>query len=114
MVSGLADTGKIKLDMKTAKCVRGMAGNVTEEAVLAALESGKGKKEAGHVCVGGVFKFAFIFAGQEGVYDFTLGFCEVGVLVALVGLAVFEEGCLVVCVLCEKGVEGVVFEAVHT
>lgn len=60
-----------------------------------------------------MFKFAFVFAGQEGVYDFTLGFCEVGVLVALVGLAVFEEGCLVVGVLCEKGVEGVVFEAVH-
>ncbi len=60
-----------------------------------------------------MFKFAFVFAGQEGVYDFTLGFCEVGVLVALVGLAVFEEGCLVVCVLFEKGVEGVVFEAVH-
>lgn len=71
-------------------------------------------QEAGHVCVGGVFKFAFVFAGQEGVYDFTLGFCEVGVLVALVGLEVFEEGCLVVCVLCEKGVQCVVFEAVHT
>lgn len=70
-------------------------------------------QEAGHVCVGGVFKFAFVFAGQEGVYDFTLGFCEVGVLVALVGLPVFEKGCLVVGVLFEKGVQGVVFEAVH-
>ena len=46
VVSGLADTGKIKLDAKTAKCVRGMAGNVTEEAVLGALDGGKGKKAA--------------------------------------------------------------------
>ena len=46
VVSGLADTGKIKLDVKTAKCVRGMAGNVMEEAVLEALDGGKGKKAA--------------------------------------------------------------------
>ena len=46
VVSGLADMGKIKLDVKTAKCVRGMAGNVTEETVLRALDGGKGKKVA--------------------------------------------------------------------
>ena len=46
MVSGLAESGRIKLDAKTAKCVRGMEGNVTEEAVLGALDSGKGKKAA--------------------------------------------------------------------
>ena len=46
VVSGLAESGRIKLDAKTAKCVRGMAGNVTEEAVLGALDSGKGKKAA--------------------------------------------------------------------
>ncbi len=43
-VSGLAEQGKIKLDAKTAKCIRGMAGKVTEEAVLEVLDSGKGKK----------------------------------------------------------------------
>ena len=43
-VSGLAEQGKIKLDAKTAKCVRGMAGNVTEKRVLEALDGGKGKK----------------------------------------------------------------------
>ncbi len=41
------------------------------------------------------------------------GSVKSGVLVALVGLSLFEKGCLVVCVLCEKGVQGVVFEAVH-
>ena len=46
VVSGLAESGRIKLDAKTAKCVRGMAGNVTEEAVLGALDGGKGKKAA--------------------------------------------------------------------
>ena len=46
VVSGLAESGRIKLDAKTAKCVRGMEGNVTEEAVLGALDSGKGKKAA--------------------------------------------------------------------
>ena len=46
VVSGLAEQGRIKLDAKTAKCVRGMAGNVTEEAVLGALDGGKGKKAA--------------------------------------------------------------------
>ena len=46
VVSGPAESGRIKLDAKTAKCVRGMAGNVTEEAVLGALDSGKGKKAA--------------------------------------------------------------------
>ncbi len=47
MVSGLADMGKIKLDAKTEKCVRGMAGNVTEEAVLGVLDGGKGRKSVG-------------------------------------------------------------------
>ena len=46
VVSGPAESGRIKLDAKTAKCVRGMAGNVTEEAVLGALDGGKGKKAA--------------------------------------------------------------------
>ena len=43
-VSGLAEQGKIKLDAKTAKCIRDMAGNVTEKKVLETLNSGKGKK----------------------------------------------------------------------
>lgn len=60
-----------------------------------------------------MLKFAFVFAGQKCVYDVALGFCEVGVLVVLVGLLVFEKGCLVVGILCEKGVQSVVFEAVH-
>ena len=46
VVSGLAEKGKIKLDVKTAKCVRGMAGKVTEEAVLGALDGEKVKKAA--------------------------------------------------------------------
>ena len=46
VVSGMAEQGRIKLDAKTAKCVRGMAGNVTEEAVLGALDGGKSKKAA--------------------------------------------------------------------
>ena len=46
VVSGLAEQGRIKLDAKTAKCVRSMAGNVTEEAVLGALDGGKGKRAA--------------------------------------------------------------------
>ncbi len=43
-VSGLAEQGKIKLDAKTAKCIRGMAGKVTEKRVLEVLDGGKGKK----------------------------------------------------------------------
>ena len=43
-VSGLAEQGKIKLDAKTAKCIRDMAGNVTEKKVLETLDGGKGKK----------------------------------------------------------------------
>ena len=43
-VSGLAEQGKIKLDAKTAKYIRGIAGNVTEKKVLETLDGGKGKK----------------------------------------------------------------------
>ena len=43
-ISGLAEQGKIKLDVKTAKCIREMAGKVTEKRVLEMLDSGKGKK----------------------------------------------------------------------
>ncbi len=43
-VSGLAEQGKIKLDAKTAKCIRNMAGSVTEKKVLETLNSRKGKK----------------------------------------------------------------------
>ena len=46
VVSGLAEKGKIRLDVKTAKCVRGMAGNVTEKRVLETLDGGKGKKDS--------------------------------------------------------------------
>ena len=46
VVSGLAEKGKIKLDAKTAKCVRGMAGSVTEKRVLETLDGGKGKKDS--------------------------------------------------------------------
>ena len=46
VVSGLAEKGKIKLDAKTAKCVRGMAGSVTEKMVLETLDGGKGKKDS--------------------------------------------------------------------
>ena len=46
VVSGLAEKGKIKLDVKTAKCVRGMAGNVTEKRVLETLDGGRGKKDS--------------------------------------------------------------------
>lgn len=60
-----------------------------------------------------MFKFTFVFSGQEGVYGFALGFCEVCILVELVGLPAFKQGCLVVGVLCEQGIQGVVFEAVH-
>lgn len=45
-VSGLAEQGKIKLDAKTAKCIRDMAGSVTEKKVLETLGGGKGKKAA--------------------------------------------------------------------
>lgn len=45
-VSGLVEQGKIKLDAKAAKCIRGMAGNVTEKKVLEMLDGGKGKKAA--------------------------------------------------------------------
>lgn len=89
-------------------CVRGLF-----ECEAEAFQDAVAVQEAGHVCVGDVFKFAFVFAGQEGVYGVALGFCEVGLLVVLVGLPVFEKGCLVVGVLCEQGIQGVVFEAVH-
>ena len=46
VVSGLAEKGKIRLDAKTAKCVRGMAGSVTEKRVLETLDDGKGKKDS--------------------------------------------------------------------
>ena len=45
-MSGLAEKGKIRLDAKTAKCVRGMAGSVTEKRVLETLDGGKGKKDS--------------------------------------------------------------------
>ena len=45
-LSYLSGKGKIKLDAKTAKCVRSMAGNVTEKRVLEALDGGKGKKDS--------------------------------------------------------------------
>jgi ParB family chromosome partitioning protein len=46
VVSGLAEKGKIKLDAKTAKCVRGMAGSVAEKRVLETLDGGRGKKDS--------------------------------------------------------------------
>ncbi len=46
VVSGLAEKGKIRLDVKTAKCVRGMAGSVTEKRVLETLDGGRGKKDS--------------------------------------------------------------------
>ena len=46
VVSGPAESGRIKLDAKTAKCVRGMAGNVTEKRVLETLDGGRGKKDS--------------------------------------------------------------------
>ncbi len=46
VVSGLAKKGKIKLNAKTAKCVRGMARSVTEKRVLEMLDGGKGKKDS--------------------------------------------------------------------
>ena len=46
VVSGLAEKGKIRLDAKTAKCVRGMVGSVTEKRVLETLVGGKGKKDS--------------------------------------------------------------------
>ncbi|BFL48216.1 ParB N-terminal domain-containing protein [Lactonifactor longoviformis] len=45
-VAGLAGQGKIKLDVKTAKCLKGMVGEVTEKRVLERVENGKGKKAA--------------------------------------------------------------------
>lgn len=45
-VSELAEQGKIKLDVKTAKCLKGMVGEVTEKRVLERVENGKGKKAA--------------------------------------------------------------------
>lgn len=45
-LSGLAEKGKIRLDAKTAKCVRGMAGSVTEKRVLETLDGGRGKKDS--------------------------------------------------------------------
>lgn len=44
VVSELAGQGKIKLDVKTAKCLKGMVGEVTEKHVLERAENGKGKK----------------------------------------------------------------------
>ena len=46
VVSGLAEKGKIRLDAKTAKCVRGMAGSVTEKRVLETLDGERGKKDS--------------------------------------------------------------------
>ena len=43
-MSELAGQGKIKLDVKTAKCLKGMVGEVTEKHVLERAENGKGKK----------------------------------------------------------------------
>ena len=45
-LSYLSGKGKIKLDAKTAKCVRSMAGSVTEKRVLETLDGGKGKKDS--------------------------------------------------------------------
>lgn len=46
-VSGLAEQGKIKLDAKTAKCMKEIAGELTEERVLEKLGGTKRKKDAG-------------------------------------------------------------------
>lgn len=46
-VSGLAEQGKIKLDAKTAKCMKEIAGELTEERVLEKLGGTKVKKNAG-------------------------------------------------------------------
>lgn len=46
-VSGLAEQGKIKLDAKTAKCIKEIAGELTEERVLEKLGGTKVKKDAG-------------------------------------------------------------------
>lgn len=46
MVSGLVEKGKIKLDAKTAKCIRGMSRNVTEKRVMETLDGGKVKKDS--------------------------------------------------------------------
>ena len=70
-------------------------------------------QEAGYVRIGDMFKFVFVFSGQEPLYDVSLGFREVGVLIEFVGLPVFDQGYLVVAILCEKEVQGVVFQAVH-
>lgn len=43
-MSELAGQGKIKLDANTAKCLKGMAGEVTEKRVLEHVESRKEKK----------------------------------------------------------------------
>lgn len=45
-VSELAGQGKIGLDANTAKCIRGMAGEVTEKPVLEHVGSRKGEKAA--------------------------------------------------------------------
>lgn len=44
--SGLAEQGRIKLDAKTAKCIKDMAGNVTEKNLLEMLGGKKDKKVA--------------------------------------------------------------------
>lgn len=44
--SGLAEQGRIKLDAKTAKCIKDMAGNVTEKNLLEMIGSKKEKKAA--------------------------------------------------------------------
>lgn len=41
VVSSLAEQGKVKLDAKTAKCIRDMAGSVTEGLVLEKLDAGR-------------------------------------------------------------------------
>lgn len=46
IVSELAGQGKIRLDANTAKCIRGMAGEVTEKYVLEHVKSRRKKKVA--------------------------------------------------------------------
>lgn len=45
-VSELVEQGKIKLDAKTVKCIKGMVGDVTKERVLEKLGDNKNKKAA--------------------------------------------------------------------
>lgn len=46
VVAGLAGQGKVKLDADTAKCLKGMAGDVTEKRVLEFVGSRREKKAA--------------------------------------------------------------------